>query len=121
MSIRSAEITTKKFNFRLINTMSYYLVIVKNPFIKFSHYSDKCMDKLDMRITKLVCNDEDYDIDYNFTASDFINVTDSMCDDRHVCSYTMSDIHLNSTIYCDAYVQGELNEIVHGSSTLLFW
>ena len=96
-------------------------VIVKNPFIKFSRYSDKCVDRLDMRITKLVCNDQDYDIDYNFTASDFINVTDSMCDDRHVCLYTMSDIHLNSTIYCDAYVKGELNEIVHGSSTLLFW
>ena len=98
--------------------------IIDNPFISFSKYSENCFDELNMTIIKLVCSDKDYDMNYNFTTS-FPNVTDSMCDDdKNVCIYTFDDNTTDETsnsIFCDAYIEGETNEISYGNTALLFW
>ena len=98
--------------------------IFDNPFISFSKYSVECSDELNMTITKLVCNDKDYDIHYDFMTS-YMNVTGYMCDDdKNVCIYNFDDNSTNQnspSVFCDAYIEGETNEVSYGNTSLLFW
>ncbi len=72
-----------------------------------------------MTISKLICDEDTYEMNYAFNAYDSIN--SSTCDDESVCKYSMFSEEANSSVYCDAYVEGEINELTTGNSSLLFW
>ena len=96
---------------------------VMNFFKTFSEYSANCSESLDFTITKLVCDEEDYDINYRLFTDNFINVTQTTCDDKTVCKYfldTPATISENTKI-CNVYIKGFENVATSGNASLLFW
>ena len=80
-------------------------------FSQFSQGVDECFEYNNLTVTRLICDDKEYDFTHNLYSNDFSNVTNSNCQDgRAVCSYSLyndASIDDNSTQYCDAYIEGE--------------
>ena len=104
-----------------VDDIRNHLSEVGDYLLTFSEFSQNtCSGGLNMTILKLVCEEETFQIDYEFTANTFTNISISTCNDLSVCTYTLSPNSSNSSIYCDAYINNSDNEKTSGNFALLF-
>ena len=94
---------------------------VDDYILTFSEFSNNCSDKFNVTISKLVCEDETFEIDYELYADNFFNDSLLTCNDLSVCRYTFSSNFSNSSIFCDAYIKDSENERTSGNFAMLFW